>query len=165
MRKKNSHCSYCGQVYPVNDPWPRTCGGCGEITYLNPLPVAVVLLPVGERGVLIIRRNIEPGWGQLALPGGYMDVGETWQQTASRELWEETGIQLPPDEFHELRVRSNTPPDQFIMIFGRGPRLEPETLPPFVPNSETQERLVVTEPVKLCFPTHERILREYYASL
>jgi ADP-ribose pyrophosphatase YjhB (NUDIX family) len=46
--------------------------------------------------VLLVRRNIEPQIGQLALPGGYMNLGETWQQAGARELFEETGTIIRP---------------------------------------------------------------------
>ena len=46
---QHAHCSYCGNRYDDGLPWPRTCAGCGETTWSNPLPVAVVLLPVAYR--------------------------------------------------------------------------------------------------------------------
>src|SRR6185436_21045482 len=75
---QHSHCSYCGTAFPQEAPWPRMCPGCGETTWRNPLPVAVVLLPVdmtdGRRGLVVIRRGIEPGYGLLALPGGFIEL-------------------------------------------------------------------------------------------
>jgi ADP-ribose pyrophosphatase YjhB (NUDIX family) len=50
--------------------------------------VAVVLLPV--HGALVtVRRDMEPRKGELAPPGGFMELGETWQEAAARELREE----------------------------------------------------------------------------
>lgn len=42
--------------------------------------------------VLLIRRGNEPYKGRLALPGGFVDVGETIENACRRELLEETGI-------------------------------------------------------------------------
>src|SRR5262249_4057 len=106
MHKKNSHCSYCGQAFVENQPYPRKSPQSTNITYVNPLPVAVCLLPV-DGGLLCIRRDIEPGKGKLALPGGFIDLGETWQQAAARELFEETGIRIDAGEIQEFRVISS----------------------------------------------------------
>ncbi|HEX3486487.1 MAG TPA: NUDIX hydrolase [Micropepsaceae bacterium] len=43
--------------------------------------------------LLLIRRKNEPFQGSFALPGGFMELGETTQETAMRELKEETGIE------------------------------------------------------------------------
>jgi 8-oxo-dGTP diphosphatase len=48
--------------------------------------------PEGERSVLLIRRCGEPYRGRLALPGGFVDAGETVEQAAVRELQEEAGV-------------------------------------------------------------------------
>jgi 8-oxo-dGTP diphosphatase len=57
--------------------------------------------PGGERGVLMIRRGGDPFRGMLALPGGFVDVGETVEQAALRELEEETGVAV---EAADLRL-------------------------------------------------------------
>ena len=162
MHHKNSHCSFCGQAFDANQRWPRVCTACDNTTFLNPLPVAVILLPVDE-GVLLVRRNIEPQIGQLALPGGYMNLGETWQQAGARELFEETGIIIRPAEVHEFRVKS-APGGTTLLVFGLAPGVKSQGLPDFVPNDETQEVSVITAPQEVAFSTHTEALREYFAS-
>lgn len=44
-------------------------------------------------GVLLIRRKYPPFEGQFALPGGFVEIGETTEAAALRELAEETGIE------------------------------------------------------------------------
>ncbi len=101
-----SHCSYCGAAFPESAGWPRTCAHCGNITFRNPLPVTVVLLPVilsiEQTGVVVIRRAIPPKVGELALPGGFINFGETWQEAGAREVLEETGARIAPDEIGVL---------------------------------------------------------------
>ena len=160
MFTKNSYCSYCGTPFEKNQAWPRTCAGCGNTSFLNPSPVSVVLLPVDD-GLLLVRRNIEPGTGWLALPGGYIEYGESWQQAGAREVLEETGLVIDPGELREFRVKS-VPNGGILLIFSLAKPRHAQDLPPFEPNEETQEVCVVTAPEELAFSTHTEALREYF---
>ncbi len=68
-----------------------TCPSCGFIWYRNPVPAAGVIL-VREGAVLLVKRKYEPRAGWWCLPAGFMEAGETPEQTAVRELQEETGV-------------------------------------------------------------------------
>ncbi|MBN1486009.1 MAG: NUDIX hydrolase [Anaerolineae bacterium] len=67
-------------------------------TYTYPRPgvtVDIILLRHGIKGteILLIQRGHPPFAGQWALPGGFVDEGETLEQAAYRELHEETQIE------------------------------------------------------------------------
>lgn len=159
MPSKNSHCSYCGAKFPEQEPWPRRCSSCGNTSFLNPLPVAVLLLPIDD-GALTVRRAIPPHVGALALPGGFINVGESWQRAAARELEEETGIRCDPSLIEPFSVKSA--PDGTILIFGIAPAKTAQSLPPFTPNDEVSECVVIRQPAQLAFPLHSEALDEFF---
>ncbi len=159
MPEKNSHCSYCGSRFPDSAPWPRRCHGCGNTSYLNPLPVVVVLLPVAG-GLVVIRRNIEPSKGTLTLPGGYLDLGETWQDGAKRELHEETGIDITGGEIRLYDVQNGL--DHTLVIFGLAEKQPGDALQPFS-SAETQEVVLIEEPIELGFSMHTDVVGRFFA--
>ena len=154
---RNAHCSYCGHAFHPQQTWPRTCGNCQQTSFLNPLPVVVVLVPVAG-GLLAVRRGIEPGRGLLALPGGYLNLDETWQEAGAREVMEETGVSIDPSGIREFAVRSTR--DGALLVFGLAEPLR--ALPPFTPDAETEERLVLRGPAELAFPLHTEAVAEYF---
>jgi ADP-ribose pyrophosphatase YjhB (NUDIX family) len=160
------HCTYCGHAFGAGQTgWPRMCSACGRISYRNPLPVVVVLLPVSDRGgLLVIRRAVagDPGFGRFALPGGYVDINDaTWQHAASRELREETGIVLPPGAFSAFGVRSA--PNGTLLIFALARPVSSDALPAFRSTNETSEMTVITAPTELAFDLHSEMANFWFS--
>ncbi|MDA8161513.1 MAG: NUDIX hydrolase [Desulfobacteraceae bacterium] len=70
-------------------PCPR-CKQEIEI-YANPIPTVDIIIEV-EGGICLIERKNAPfGW---AIPGGFVDYGESVEQAATREALEETGLEV-----------------------------------------------------------------------
>ncbi|MEU8775618.1 NUDIX domain-containing protein [Streptomyces sp. NPDC048606] len=159
----NAHCPTCGNRFDSTD-WPRACAACGAVSYRNPLPVAVALLPVEDAdgtGLVVITRTIEPALGGVALPGGFVDFGEDWREAVVRELREETGIEAPVEEVSLADVLSS--PAGHLLVFGLLPPRPTADLPPSTATDETTGWHVLRAPAELAFPLHTRAAASWFA--
>ncbi len=113
---------------PEGDDRPRlVCGECGFILYENP-KVIVGAVCTWEGRYLLCRRAIEPRSGYWTMPAGYMELHETAEQGAVREVWEEACARVALDgllsvyslphisQVHMIYRARMTAPD-----FGAGP--------------------------------------------
>jgi ADP-ribose pyrophosphatase YjhB (NUDIX family) len=139
---RDTFCSHCGTRLSDTTGYPRTCGGCGVQIWANPVPVAVVLLPVidgGRRGLLVVRRAIPPV-GAIALVGGFIEDHESWQACAAREMREEADVVIDPARLEPWWYASSAPRPDRLLVFSLAPAVEGRALPPFTPNAEATER-------------------------
>jgi ADP-ribose pyrophosphatase YjhB (NUDIX family) len=167
----DSFCSHCGAAFESTDGYPRQCVApdCGAQTWANPVPVSVVLVPIerGDRtGLLVIRRGIEPRTGALAIVGGFVDAGETWQAAGAREVREETGIEIAP-RLEPFWFTSTEPRPNRVLLFSTAAPMAADSLPPFEATDETTERGAVFGPGGLdevfAFPLHTEAAWRWFA--
>jgi 8-oxo-dGTP diphosphatase len=89
------YCTKCGHKLEkrvIEKKERMYCRYCDTIYYDNPIPV-VALVGRNENGqLLLVKRKVEPKKGFWALPGGFMDSGESSIQAVLREMEEETGL-------------------------------------------------------------------------
>ena len=83
------------------------CPQCGQHlkSYKNPLPTVDIIIETKGGIILIDRKNKPFGW---ALPGGFVDYGESLEQAAMREALEETGLQISLKE----QLKTYSAPDR-----------------------------------------------------
>lgn len=90
--KNKAHCPHCA-------------GALSK--YRNPLPTVDVIIETPGGIVLIRRKNPPPGW---ALPGGFVEYGESLECAARREAFEETGLRIRLlEQFHTYSEPSRDP--------------------------------------------------------
>jgi len=152
-----TYCTYCGALMARQD-WPKKCPSCSLVMYQNPLPVVVTLVPVARHldlhpGLLVVQRGIQPGLGQWALPGGYMNFREQWQEASVRETLEETGIQIVGP--HRL-LHAKTTEGGRLLLFSIAQAVRHEALDAFKPNDEVTAIKVIQgkRDLPLVFPLH-----------
>ncbi len=102
------HCSECGATgLLARSVREFVCPACGFMHFVTPIPAACAILLDSQDRVLVIRRAHEPGLGKLCLPGGVVEGGETGEVACAREVLEEVGLTVAPDEFRYLTSLPN----------------------------------------------------------
>ena len=99
-------CPLCGgslgrAAVPPDQREQAVCAACGFVFYLNPKVVAGTI-PEQDGRVLLTRRSINPGRGLWTFPGGFVDFGETVEDAAVRETFEETGLKVDLVGLHNV---------------------------------------------------------------
>jgi 8-oxo-dGTP diphosphatase len=82
--------------------------------YRNPTPTADIILQRDSK-ILMVRRKKDPFKGQLALPGGFINEGETAEEAARREAIEETTLEVEPIEILGVYSDPKRDPRRHIM--------------------------------------------------
>ena len=78
--------------------------------------VVTCFVACGKR-LLWVQRDLEPKRGDWAIPGGYLESGETLAEGAARELHEEAGILLPPEQLQLYMTGTITFINQVYVAF------------------------------------------------
>ncbi len=131
------------------------------MTYRNPAPTVDIIIELSDRPshpiVLIERHNPPLGW---AIPGGFVDYGESVEAAARREALEETGLQVELiAQFHVYSDPSRDPRQHTLSIVFIATAIgEPQA-------GDDAKSVGIFEswriPNNLCFD-HEQILRDYW---
>jgi ADP-ribose pyrophosphatase YjhB (NUDIX family) len=130
--------------------------------YRNPVPTVDIIIeletPAGKKGIVLISRKNPPlGW---ALPGGFVDYGESLEAAAVREALEETSLQVTLlRQFHTYSDPSRDARLHTITtVYIASAAGEPEAA------DDAQEVLIVTRdtlPEPIVFD-HRRIIEDYF---
>lgn len=134
------------------------CPACGTALQIfkNPAPTVDIIIET-EGGVVLIKRKNPPyGW---ALPGGFVDYGESFEDAARREAAEETGLTVTLRlQFHTYSdpkrdARQHTASTVFIAT---------AIGPPIAADDASQAGIFHRGLLPPLVFDHERILRDYF---
>ena len=125
----------------------------------NPVPTVDIIIEIAGKIVLIKRRNPPLGW---AIPGGFIDYGESAEAAARREAKEETGLEIEElKQFHTYSDPNRDPRQHTIsVVFIAQARGEPEAFDDAIDIGMFDHG---TLPAELAFD-HRQILEDYYSS-
>ncbi len=135
------------------------CPACGTAipVYKNPVPTVDIIIEVKAGIVLIERKNPPHGW---ALPGGFVDYGESFDDAAVREAKEETGLDVSlVRQFHTYSTpdrdpRQHTASTVFIATADGTPRGLDDAL---------QARIFYRDNLPNLVFDHETIVDDYFS--
>lgn len=133
------YCSECGAA--VASRWIEedrreryVCTSCGRTHYQNPRVIVACMAHYGS-SILMCRRAQHPAIGQWVFPSGFLECGETLQQAAARETWEETGVAVDPERLELYSVVNMAAIEQIVVAF----RCELGTVPAVQAGAECSE--------------------------
>ncbi len=93
-------CPKCGSSkFEIRNAKAKTCPDCGFVYYFNPCSATVAIIINAANELLVTRRAKAPAQGTLDLPGGFVDPYESAEMAVSREVQEETGLEVLETEF------------------------------------------------------------------
>lgn len=95
--REKEYCAYCGSRLTgmIDSSGHRfsVCERCNAHFYENPVPATALVIPNETNSeIVLVKRAVEPCKGHYSLPGGFMEIGETPDECAVREMHEETNL-------------------------------------------------------------------------
>lgn len=115
-----SYCPECGSELENKTVEGRErlyCSSCKQVIWRNPKPAAGVLLQNDSDETLLIKRGNWPNIGTWSIPAGFIERDERPVNAASRELEEETALQVDPGDLELLdNLMVQHPDGKYVIV-------------------------------------------------
>ncbi|QTA90268.1 NUDIX hydrolase [Desulfonema magnum] len=163
MKKK--YCHFCSG-HLIEKLWEGRvrlfCNHCNMPIYENPTPATCLVVPDNKDRVLLVKRSVDPKKGYWCLPGGFMELGETPEESALRELKEETGLS---GEISSLLGVVSAPSALYDTILMLGYSVSP-SFGTLIAGDDASDVAYFHshELPEIAFDSHAKFIRIYYAN-
>jgi len=165
MRKK-TYCHFCAAALTEKFMEGRNrlfCERCNSPIYENPIPASCLVVPDAEERILLVKRSVDPKKGMWCLPGGFMELGETPEASALRELKEETGLS---GQIGRLLGVVSTPNAQYDTVLMLGYSVK-EYSGILIAGDDASDvgYFQADELPEIAFDSHKKFIRTYYQQI
>lgn len=93
-------CPKCGSnEFKAKGERSLKCANCGFHYFVNSAAAVACLVTDDVGRLMLVTRGVEPNYGKLDLPGGFIDPLETAEHAVKRELFEELGLRVKTMEY------------------------------------------------------------------
>lgn len=159
-----TYCHYCATPLENRRVESRKrlfCPKCDQALYENPIPATCLVVIDNEDRVLLVKRNVEPKIGAWCLPGGFVELGESPERAALRELKEETGLEGHIERLLGVLAQESEQYDTVMIVgylikrFSGAPRAGDDASSIAFFTSDTRPEIP--------FASHREFVRRYYA--
>lgn len=130
----------------------------GRPLFDNTATVVCVLFKPNPDTILVIQRGNNPGKGKYGLPGGYHMYGETWQEAGCREVIEETGYLIFPEQLTLINFETDMYQNNVLIALHHGVAgiRQHSTTPDEVMSVHAATFDDATEKLDWAFPMHKK---------
>jgi ADP-ribose pyrophosphatase YjhB (NUDIX family) len=163
MHREKKFCHFCGAPLTARESEGRTRLYCEKerlFIYENPIPAATGIVLDDAGRIVLIRRNRRPGENLWALPGGFIETGESPAAAAAREIEEECGVKAREPSLVDIIYQESRFYGASILIIGYSFESFEGALRPGDDAGEVR----LFDPAKLprmAFESHTRLIRRF----
>jgi ADP-ribose pyrophosphatase YjhB (NUDIX family) len=139
------------------------CPSCGYIFYMTPAPVTCAIVH-RDRTILLVRRKYPPQAGKWCLPAGFVETREHPEESARREVKEETGLEIEIEGIFDTWA-SEEDPRTPVVAFAFTARVVGGDLQPGDDADRAEFFEETSLPDDIAFNTHSAAIAKYFEKL
>ena len=133
-------CPKCGSTeFEISGERSLKCKSCGFHFFINSAAAVAALVVDKQEKLMLVTRGVEPNYGKLDLPGGFVDLGETAGNAVKRELFEELGLKVKSLEYIGSAPNEYVFSDYTVFTLDMAFKVIPETIDGLKPMDDILE--------------------------